>query len=146
MTYQEKAALLHEQGYNCAQSVLLAFQDVLEMDEDILFRISEGLGAGMGGLKGTCGAISAACMIAGSTCSKGCHNTTTKGKSYMKSREIINRFTLKNGSITCSDLKGITTNQVLRHCDGCVEDAVSILLEVLNIPNEVPEDEHFYEK
>ena len=56
--YTEKALQLHNQGNNCCQSVCLAFAEKLNIDEDILFKISEGFGAGMGNLQGICGALS----------------------------------------------------------------------------------------
>ena len=62
---KEKALELHSQGNNCCQSVCIAFADKLNIDENILFKIGEGFGAGMGNLQGSCGALSAAVIIAG---------------------------------------------------------------------------------
>ena len=52
----------HNRGYNCCQSVCFAFLDQVDLDEKTLFRVTEGLGLGMGGMEGTCGAISAAAV------------------------------------------------------------------------------------
>ena len=52
-------------GYNCAQSVACAFADKVDLDKVALFKVTEGLGLGMGGMNGTCGAISAAAVLAG---------------------------------------------------------------------------------
>ena len=38
----------HKRGYNCAQSVVCSYSDLLGVDEEILFRMSEGFGLGMG--------------------------------------------------------------------------------------------------
>lgn len=46
----------HTRGYNCAQIVLCSYAEELGIDEETLFRISEGFGAGMGGMMQTCGA------------------------------------------------------------------------------------------
>ena len=51
--YAEKALELHAKGYNCAQAVACAFSDQVDMDEDQLFKVMEGFGAGMGGMHGT---------------------------------------------------------------------------------------------
>ena len=51
----EKALMLHHQGYNCAQAVCAVFADKVNLDEDTLFRLSEGFGAGTGNLQGACG-------------------------------------------------------------------------------------------
>ena len=47
----------HTRGYNCAQIVLCSYAEELGIDEETLFRISEGFGAGMGGMMQTCGAV-----------------------------------------------------------------------------------------
>ena len=43
---KEKALILHSQGYNCAQAVCAVFAEKIGLDEDMLFRLSEGFGAG----------------------------------------------------------------------------------------------------
>ena len=48
MTHAEKAAALFREGYNCAQSVFLAFEDMYEIDHKTAVRLSSGFGAGMG--------------------------------------------------------------------------------------------------
>ena len=61
-TTKDRASLAieyHDKGYNCCQSVCCAFKDKVDLDEKTLFRITEGLGLGMGCMEGTCGAISA---------------------------------------------------------------------------------------
>ena len=48
-TVEERVAELkdrHARGYNCAQVVLCSYADVLSIDEETLFQISEGFGAG----------------------------------------------------------------------------------------------------
>ena len=65
----EIATDYHHRGYNCCQSVCFAFLDHIDLDEKTLFRVTEGLGLGMGGMEGTCGAISAATVLAGLKCS-----------------------------------------------------------------------------
>lgn len=55
----------HDRGYNCSQSVACTFCDELGFDEETMFRITEGMGLGMGSMDGTCGAIGAAAVLAG---------------------------------------------------------------------------------
>ena len=64
MTRKEIALLNHKKGYNCAQSVVCAFCDKLDIKEDDLFRLSEAFGFGMGH-GNVCGAVTAMVMIAG---------------------------------------------------------------------------------
>lgn len=64
-TRVDKVAEKHKSGYNCAQAVACAYCDLVGIDEETMFRMTEGLGLGMGGMEGTCGAISAAAVLAG---------------------------------------------------------------------------------
>lgn len=61
----ERAIACHNKAYNCAQSVAFAFLDKVDIDPETLFKVTEGLGLGMGSMEGTCGAISAAAVLAG---------------------------------------------------------------------------------
>lgn len=128
MNRKEQATKNHEKGYNCAQAVACAFADVVEVDEKLLFKMTEGMGLGMGCMKGTCGAVNGAVTILG------LHNSTgnldspdSKADTYRLSKELIETFHEKNKSIICKELKGIDTKQPLRSCAGCIEDAAEIL-------------------
>lgn len=129
-TIEERVTLAmekHRQGYNCAQCVLCAYSDLLGIDEETLFRISEGFGAGMGGMMETCGAVTAMFMAAGLTKSSGDLTAcNTKPQTMKQVRELAAEFKEKNQSIVCRELKGVETHQPLRSCDGCIEDAVRI--------------------
>ena len=127
----EKAMELHKKGYNCAQAVACSFCDVVQMDEDTLFRVTEAFGGGMGGMKGTCGAISGACAVAGLLRSEGKDQCKSKAQTYKLSKALLSKFQEKNQSTICEELKGAQTGTPLRSCDGCIEDAVVILEEVL---------------
>ena len=54
----EKAVEKKHNGYNCAQAVACSFCKEASMDEDTLKKITQGFGAGLGTMAGTCGAIS----------------------------------------------------------------------------------------
>ena len=122
----------HTRGYNCAQIVLCSYAEELGIDEETLFRISEGFGAGMGGMMETCGAVTAMFMALGLANSSGdLQACDTKPQTMKKVRELAAEFEKKNGSIVCRELKGIDTGKVLRSCDGCIEDGIRILGEYL---------------
>ena len=121
----------HTRGYNCAQIVLCSYAEELGIEET-LFRISEGFGAGMGGMMQTCGAVTAMFMALGLANSSGdLQACDTKPQTMKKVRELAAEFEKKNGSIVCRELKGIDTGKVLRSCDGCIEDGIRILGEYL---------------
>ena len=122
----------HTRGYNCAQIVLCSYAEELGIDEETLFRISEGFGAGMCGMMQTCGAVTAMFMALGLANSSGnLQVCDTKPQTMKKVRELAAEFEQKNGSIVCRELKGIDTGKVLRSCDGCIEDGIRILGEYL---------------
>ena len=122
----------HTRGYNCAQIVLCSYAEELGIDEETLFRISEGFGAGMGGMMQTCGAVTAMFMALGLANSSGdLQACDTKPQTMKKVRDLAAEFEKKNGSSVCRELKGIDTGKVLRSCDGCIEDGIRILGEYL---------------
>lgn len=134
MTKKEYAISLHDKKYNCAQAVACAFAEEIGVDMQTLFQACEGFGLGMGGMNGTCGAISGAVMLAGFQNSDGnIDNPGTKASTYQLSKAILEKFEARNQSTRCRDLKGVDTGNVLRSCPGCIEDAVEIVQEVLGL-------------
>ena len=134
MTKKELANLLHNQKYNCAQAVACAFAEDFEIDPQLVFKMCEGFGLGMGCMNGTCGAISGAVAILGLKNSDGnLSSPSTKLNTYHLSKMLHDQFNTKNNSTICSELKGIHTGKPLRSCSGCIEDAVEILEQILQL-------------
>lgn len=130
----QKALENHREGMNCCQAVACAFADALGADEDLVFAMGEGFGAGMGGMECTCGAVSGAVLVAGlKNSSKDRKNPVTKGKTYQLSKAIVKEFREKNGSVICKELKGVGTGKILRSCDGCIEDAARLTQQILEL-------------
>lgn len=128
----DKAAELHNKGYNCAQAVACSFCDEFGIGEAAMFRLTEGMGLGMGCMEGTCGAVNGAVTILGLlNSSANLEKPDSKGQTYKLSKELVETFKNKNKSIVCKDLKGVETGEVLRSCPGCIEDAVIILEKIL---------------
>ncbi len=128
----DKAAELHNKGYNCAQAVACSFCDEFGSVEAAMFRLTEGMGLGMGCMEGTCGAVNGAVTILGLlNSSANLEKPDSKGQTYKLSKELVETFKNKNKSIVCKDLKGVETGEVLRSCPGCIEDAVIILEKIL---------------
>jgi len=127
-----KSMEYHKRGYNCCQAVACAFLDKTDLDEETMFKLTEGFGLGMGGMKGTCGAVSGAVLLAGLLdSSANLEKPDSKGKTYKLSKQIVNEFIEKNKSIVCEEIKGVETGEVLRSCNGCIKDAVVIAAKVL---------------
>lgn len=129
---QAQAAEYHARGFNCAQAVACTLAPAVGLDPQVAFTLTEGFGAGMGGMTETCGAISGAVAIMGFVMSDGMENPKTKGQTYKLSREIAKRFGEKNTTTVCGTLKGIGSDKgPLRSCPGCIDDAVEIACDVL---------------
>ena len=131
-TRVEKTLEKRKHGYNCAQSVACTYCDMVGVDEKTMFQMTEALGAGMGNMEGTCGAVSAACVLAGMKNSTGNLQVPDSNKDTAKlSGAILNQFLEKNQSVICKDLKGVDTGKALRSCPGCIQDAAALVEEVL---------------
>lgn len=122
-TRAEVAARYKATGYNCAQAVLKAFDDRIDLEEHAYLPLASGFAAGMGSMEGTCGAVVGAVMAAGAM-------TDGEGTPAL-AREILRRFKEDTGATICKDIKGKDTGAVLASCEDCVKNAVSALEEVL---------------
>ena len=103
--YSAKAKALFEQGYNCAQAVLLAFDDITQLDTMTAATLSSSFGGGMGRLREVCGAVSGMFMIAGIV--RGYSDpkaTTEKAEHYAFIQELAAEYKKENGSIICREL------------------------------------------
>ena len=105
----EKARSLFRQGYNCSQSVFLAYSDLLGVEPTLAATLSGPLGGGMGRLREVCGAVSGMSLIAGFLAP--CPDPTvreSKAATYALVQSFAERFRAENGSIVCRELLGLT--------------------------------------
>ena len=65
MTHGEKVGTLFLEGYNCAQSVVLAFADEMGIPKETAARIASSFGGGLGRLREVCGCVSGMAIVAG---------------------------------------------------------------------------------
>lgn len=132
-TRVEKTLEKRKKGYNCAQAVACTYCDMVGVDEKTMFQMTEALGAGMAGtMEGPCGAVSAACVLASMKGSTGNLEAPDSVKdTYKLSGKILEKFSEKNQSVVCKELKGVQTGKVLRSCPGCIQDAAALVEEVL---------------
>lgn len=95
-------------GYNCCQSVMLAFSDVFETDELTLSTIASGFGGGLARMREVCGTVSAIGMAAGFI-SPAVHpkNMEERTANYALVQELAGEFRKENGSIICAELLGL---------------------------------------
>lgn len=105
MTRREKAEENFMQGYNCSQSLVLAFADLTDMKEDALLKLSSGFGGGMGRLREVCGAVSGMFIIA--SILFGYSDPKDKQKKddlYIKIQKLGLELEKTRGSIVCREL------------------------------------------
>ena len=95
-------------GYNCAQAVVLAFKDELELDEKTLLMLASSFGGGMGRLREVCGAVTGMFIVAGLKYGY-LSPDDGKGKAvhYERIQALAADFREKNGSIVCRELLGL---------------------------------------
>ena len=107
MTREEKARENFLKGYNCAQAVLLAFEDKLglPLDTDTLAKLAAPFGGGMGRMREVCGAVSGMLMVAGVLYGYDDPKATReKRELYAQVQAMAGQFREELGSIVCRDL------------------------------------------
>ncbi len=145
--YGDKAEKLFREGYNCAQAVLIAFEDVTKLDRTTAAAISSSFGGGLGRMREVCGAVSGAAMVLGIV--NGNYNPDdikAKTGHYHLVQEFAKRFKEKNGSIICRELlKGVSSANgndpekrsesyyKKRPCPIIVSDSADIVADMLNL-------------
>ncbi len=105
MQHGERAEALFRQGYNCAQAVVCAFEDVTGLDTAAAARLSASFGGGMGRLREVCGTVSGALLVLGMACGyDDPRDMEAKKTHYRRVQEFARRFREINGSIVCREL------------------------------------------
>jgi len=103
--HSKKAAEFFLGGFNCAQSVAMAFADVVGMEEKTLARLASGFGGGMGRLREVCGAFSGMVMVFGWLYGYDDPKADEeKGRLYADLQTIAAEFKKEEGTIICREL------------------------------------------
>lgn len=105
MTRRELAINYFKEGYNCSQSVVMAFKDVLTIDAKELCKVASPFGGGISRMRETCGAVTGMVLVLGNLI--GYDTPEIGGKKhelYKNTQEILKIFENKYGSLTCRRL------------------------------------------
>lgn len=97
-------------GYNCSQSVLLAYEDYLRekgLNPKTVLRMASPMGGGISRLREVCGAVSALCLLIGLTAGYDMPDDEKKKALYSKVQELVLQFQESKGSIICRELLGL---------------------------------------
>ena len=129
-------------GSGCAQSVALAFQDKVDLEEIQIKKVASSFGSGMGKLQMTCGALTGAYMVMGFLFPLA-NDKSEKERQYASVQELARRFEKVHGSIYCRKLLNCDFNShegeqfflendlKNRVCSRCIRTSISILEEML---------------
>ena len=135
---------LFNQGFNCAQALLIAYGIELGLNRETALKIATPFGGGMGFMGETCGAVTGAFMIIGLKYGVTTPDRNEKMKTYGLIGRFVEKFKFSNTvhSIICNELLGfdISSKSALNHnnhniinekCPHYVRKAAEILEEIL---------------
>ena len=105
MDHGMKAAELFLSGYNCAQSVAVAFCDVTGLEEKFAARMVSSFGGGMGRLREVCGAVSGMFFVLGQLYGYDTPGDDVSKKAlYTDVQDLAAKFRQEVGSIVCREI------------------------------------------
>ena len=99
-----KGVAFFKQGYNCSQSVTLAFADWYDVPEGLMARISASFGGGIGRMRETCGTASGMFMLAGLEVATEYADQEVKARNYAVVQRLAADFKAQTGSLICREL------------------------------------------
>jgi C_GCAxxG_C_C family probable redox protein len=134
---------LFDRGFNCAQSMLFTFGREYFKEDNFALKLTSGFGAGISHRGEMCGAVSGSLMIIGlryGSCDP--LDELAEEISFMISKEFLQAFEKKNGSLHCSRLlkaeintpEGYvyaTENELFKKICPCLLESASCILESL---------------
>ena len=128
-------------GFNCAQAILSTYCGDFGLDKETALKTACGLGAGMGRLQETCGAVTGAFLVIGLKYGKYLEgDEPAKEKTYTKVQEFARLFALKNNTTNCREILGVdflngdkqtASERVKSICPKMIRDTAEILGQIL---------------
>jgi C_GCAxxG_C_C family probable redox protein len=141
--FSKKAVDYFNQGYNCAQSVLLTMQEYYGIQENKLIpKIATAFGGGIGRLGSLCGALTGAIIAIGLKYGTNEIILKKKEKTYKLAQKFYEQFAKASGSLFCKELIGYDltdpeeldkarkSNVHKEKCTHFVKEAVEILINL----------------
>ena len=141
---EEKAIATFRPGLNCAQAVITAYADDLNINNDLAVNISCGFGGGMGRLQETCGAVTGSYMVLGIfNGNKYSDNKDKKEITYSMIQKFSEKFKSLNGTTECKSLIkcDLKTEEGQRYakenklfdtiCEKCISDSLKIIKDLI---------------
>ena len=139
-----KAEAYSLEGFNCCQSVFVSNAESLGVSKELALKITSGMGAGMGRMQETCGAVTGACLFLGLRYGySDAADTQSKERTYGFVQDLHRRFVESRGTTNCRELLGLDMRSEegrkkflsdglsKKICLKCVGTADSILREIV---------------
>lgn len=113
----------YKQGYNCAESMVKAFNE--DNDLEIPVALASPFGRGMAS-GATCGAITGAVIAIGA--SKGRNDIADKNESRAYTKLMMGKLKEKYGTFECIELKsnGVTCNEIMEYTYNVLKECLDI--------------------
>lgn len=91
-------------GYSCSQAIVLAYKDLIKLDEETCLKIASPFGGGFARLREVCGAFSGMMIVFGYLKGNPTIDLKRKQELYTEIQEMAKEFTDLNGFLRCRDL------------------------------------------
>ena len=122
---QDHAIELRNQGYGCAQCVLMALSDKIGLQEKQAARMAAAYGSGFAGSGGICGVISILGIAEGLLI--GGYGPEDKSKAIWNTKELLDKFKAANNDRhLCRDLKG---KEDTKKCPDLIKEGIELFLK-----------------
>lgn len=109
---KQRAVEYFKEGYNCSQSVVMAYADLYDLDMEMAKKISASFGGGMGRMREVCGAVSGMFIILGlHSPASDPANKLEKTENYAAVQRTAQVFKDRFGSYICADLLQVKRRQ-----------------------------------
>ncbi|OFW62624.1 MAG: hypothetical protein A2Y74_07775 [Actinobacteria bacterium RBG_13_63_9] len=105
---QERAYKYERDFHGCSQAVLGTFQELLDMEDALLFKAAGPLCAGLGSGK-SCGALTGGVLVLGMVHGRARLEEGRGGllKGFVLAQALVKRFEQEFGSTTCYEISGV---------------------------------------
>lgn len=137
----QRSGKLFKSGYYCAESVLLAIAEYLEIESAFIPGIATGFCSGMSRTAGLCGAVSGGIMALGLV--SGRRNATESTDiTYNDVQKLIDGVRKRYGAINCKELVGVdlgteqgretfAAQNKVEQCIGMTEGITGMVLDII---------------
>ena len=123
-------------GYGCAQSILLAFDDMIPLNKESAINIAAPFNGGMGEARSICGALSGALMLIGLIEGKKHTNLTEKHHAIRhKSNQFIQMIKTAERTLNCPDIlkqSKVRKENIHKKCNSMVKSSVEALEHLIS--------------